>query len=143
ESVLLHRLYTAPPLPEAIRPTLGILLTPPGLGGVAYLAITGGPPDLVAHALLGYGVFQALVLLRLLRWIRKEPFGVAYWAFTFGAAALATLPLRMAERGAVGPAVTLAPFLFLAANLVVGAIAASTIALFVRGRLLPRPTAAG
>jgi len=47
-----------------LRPTLGIQLAPPTLGCSAYLSITSGPPDLIAQMLLGYGVFQALLLIR-------------------------------------------------------------------------------
>ena len=53
-------------LPAPLRPTLGIQLAPPVVGGVAYLSVTTGTPDLLAYAMLGYGVLQALLLLRLL-----------------------------------------------------------------------------
>lgn len=79
ESVLIHRLLTADPLPPPLRPTLGIQLAPAPVGALAYLAVTQGPPDILAHALLGYGVLQALVLVRLLPWIAKQPFAPTYW----------------------------------------------------------------
>jgi tellurite resistance protein len=139
ESVLIHRLLTAPALAVPLRPTLGIQLAPPTVGALAYLSVTSSPPDTLAYALIGYGLLQALVLLRLLAWIRAQPFAPSYWAFTFGATALATAPLRLIERGDTGPIAVLAPYLFVAANLVVGAIALGTVRLIVRGRLLPRP----
>ncbi|WP_395677416.1 dicarboxylate transporter/tellurite-resistance protein TehA [Inquilinus sp.] len=138
ESVLIHRLLTVGALPPALRPTLGIQLAPPVVGLVAYLGITQGPPDLVAHALLGYGLLQALVLLRLLPWIRHEPFAPSYWAFTFGATALASGPLRMIARGDTGPAAVLAPVLFAAANLVVILIAIGTVRLALRRKLVAK-----
>src|SRR5258706_4535943 len=100
ESVLLHRLYTAPGLPAPLRPTLGIQLAPPAVGGVAYLAVTAGAPGELAYAMLGYALLQALLLLRLLPWIRQQPFAASYWALTFGATALAAVPLDLMERGA-------------------------------------------
>jgi tellurite resistance protein len=48
------------------------------VGAVAYLGVNGGVPDLVAHALVGYGLLQALLLLRLLPWIMEQPFAVSY-----------------------------------------------------------------
>ena len=42
------------------------------------------PPDLFAQALMGYGLFQALLMLRLLPWIARQPFAPSYWAFTCG-----------------------------------------------------------
>jgi len=138
ESVLLHRLLTAPALATALRPTLGIQLAPAPVGAVAYLSVTQGQPDIFVHALIGYGLLQALVLLRLLPWLRRQPFAASYWAFTFGATALAAAPLRLLAHGDTGAIATLAPVLFVATNLVVGVIAIATIGLLVRGRLFER-----
>jgi tellurite resistance protein len=137
ESVVLQRLLTSAPLAEPLRPTLGIQLAPPTVGGLAYLAGTDGPPDVWASVFLGYGILQALVLLRLLPFIRRQPFNAGYWSFTFGASALATLPVRMVERGSSGAVAVLAPALFALANVAIAVIAARTLALVTRGRLLP------
>jgi tellurite resistance protein len=139
ESVLVHRLYHAGELPAPLRPTLGIQLAPPTVGCSAYLAITSGPPDLFAQMLLGYGVFQALLMIRLLPWIAKQPFAPSYWAFTFGLSAIATSFLRFAERGETGPITLAAPYVFIAVNLAIGSIALGTLWLLLRGRLLPAP----
>ena len=139
ESVLLHRLYLGPTMAPALRPTLGIQLAPPVVGAVAYLAVTPGLPSTLAHAMLGYGLLQALVLLRLAGWLREQPFGPSYWAFTFGGTALAATPLIMIAHGDRGAVDTLAPILFVAANLLVGVIAAATIRLILQGKLLAKP----
>jgi tellurite resistance protein len=140
ESVILHRLYTQEPLPLALRPTLGIMLAAPAVGGVAYLGINrSGPPDLAAHLLFGYGLLQALFLLRLLPWIRQQPFAASYWAFSFGVAALPLGALRMLERGEDGPIAQLAAPLFIAANLVIALMALGTLRLLSQRRLLPAP----
>ena len=140
ESVLLHRLYTAAPLPPALRPTLGIQLAPPTVGAVAYLSVSAGPPDLLAHALIGYGLLQALLLLRMLPWILQQPFAPSYWAFTFGATSLATAPLRLIEHGAAGAVASLAPYLFAAANLTVALITFGTLRILRRYWLATRQT---
>jgi tellurite resistance protein len=138
ESVLLHRLYTGPVLPAALRPTLGIQLAPPAVGAVAYLSIGQGAPDLVAYALIGYALLQGLLLLRMLSWVREEPFAPSYWAFTFGATALSAAATRMVEHGDKGAIALLAPWLFGAANLVVLLITFGTIRLILQGHLLPQ-----
>jgi tellurite resistance protein len=142
ESVLLHRLYTVETLPIALRPTLGVQLAPPVVGATSYLAINGGVPDMFAHILVGYGLMMAMLLLRLLPWIMEQPFSVSYWGFTFGATALAIAPIRMAGHGDTGAIALLAPYLFAAANIVVGLIALGTLRLIVQGRLLPPSVAA-
>jgi tellurite resistance protein len=139
ESVLLHRLYTGPMLPPALRPTLGVQLAPPVVGAVAYLWLTPGPPDLIVHAMLGYGLLQALILLRLLPWLREQPFAASYWAFSFGGTALAAAPLLMLERGDHGAVAILAPILFVAANVLIALLAIGTVKLLIEGRLLAQP----
>jgi len=142
ESVLLHRLYTAPALPLPLRPSLGIQLAPPTVGLVAYLSVTNGAPGLFAHMLLGYGLLQALILLRLLPWICQQPFAPSYWAFSFGVTALAAGSLRMVERGDTGPAADLAMPLFIAANLIILLFTLGTLRLLFQGKLLPKPVPA-
>jgi tellurite resistance protein len=138
ESVLLHRLYTQEPLALPLRPTLGIQLAPSVVACSAYLSLTTGVPDLVAKGLFGYGLVQALILLRLLPWIRQQPFSPAYWAFTFGMTALAYDAMRMLERGADGWLV-LAVGLFVLMNAGLALIVLGTLRLLVTGRLLPAP----
>ncbi len=137
ESVILQKHALSAPLPLAMRATLGIQLAPPLVGAMAYLAITDGPPDLFVQALFGYGLFQGLLLLRLLPWLREQPFGAGAWAYTFGITALAAVPMRMLERGAGGPEALLALPLFVLANLFIAWLVGRTLALALRGQLLP------
>jgi tellurite resistance protein len=90
--------------------------------------------------LLGYGLYQALLLLRLWPWIARQPFTPSYWAFSFGVAALPTLAMRLLAGGATGPLEWLAPALFVAANLLVGLLVLKTLALLARGSLWPAAT---
>ncbi|SAL57168.1 Tellurite resistance protein TehA [Caballeronia cordobensis] len=137
ESVVLHRAAVHDPLPDALRPSLGIQLAPPVVGGVTYLAITHGAPDTFAYMLLGYGLYQAMMLARLVPWIRQHAFTPSYWAVSFGAAALPTMAIRMLERGATGPMAWIAPVAFVVANVVIGMLIVGTVRAIVRGTLLP------
>lgn len=136
ESALLHRLLTGPALSPPLRPTLGIQLAPPAVGALAYISVMQGPADILVHAMIGYGLLQTLIMVRLLPWITKEGFSPAYWAFTFGATALATGPMRLIEHGETGPVAQLAPILFVAANIVVILVAVATIRLIVSCKLV-------
>lgn len=140
ESVLLRRLYIGPPLPVALRPTMGIQLAPPAVGLVAFLSVTTDAPLVVAHALLGYALLQCAVLLGRFRWIAQQAFTPSYWGFSFALTALGQAPLIMLSRGASQPALALAPVLFVTANLVVGILLIATIKLVFSSRLSPGPT---
>jgi tellurite resistance protein len=71
-------------------------------------------------------------LIRMSRWIAVQPFSASYWAFTFGATALAGATIRLAHGDREGAMTTLAPVLFIAANVLVLAIAAASIRLIAR-----------
>lgn len=141
ESVLLHRLYTAPEMPPPLRPVLGIQLAPPTVGAAAYLSITSGPPDPVVYGLIGYGLLQLLLLARLARWIFAAGVIASVWAFTFGLTALATAMVKLVGRGDAGPVSVLAPVVFAFVSIAMGAIVLRTLWLLVRGGLLPAPPA--
>ena len=137
ESIIMNRLFLLEALPKPLRSTLGIQLAPPTVGCVAYLGITSGHPDAFAQILFGYGLLQALILLRLIPWLCQQPFGASYWAFTFGISALALSSLHLVERGMTGAMEKLAVLLFIGANLIIGSIALGTLRLLLRGKLLP------
>jgi len=138
ESVIVGRLLNGEEMPLPLRATLGIQPAPPAVTLLAYSAITTGPPDLLAHMLLGYALVQALIVIRLLPWVR-QPFTPGYWAFTFGATAIASATMRFAARGDDRVFAALAPVLFVMANVVVVGIFIFTVVAAFRGRLLPKP----
>jgi tellurite resistance protein len=141
ESVLLHRLYTAVPMALGLRPTLGIQLAPPTVGGLAYASLPDAQLDILAYGLLGYGVLQALLLVRLLPWIHEQRFTMSYWGFAFGATALGALPLRLLAKDDAPLLEAIAPYFFGAANVAVAALVFGTLRLGLRGRLPARKLA--
>jgi len=142
ESVILGRLLTGEEMPQPLRPTIGIQPAPPAVTLLAYTSITTGPPDLIAHGLLGYALIQGVIAIRLLPWIRQPGFSAGYWAFSFGGTAIASATLRFAERGGDWVFTALAPLLFVAANLLVAGLFVATAWAALRGRLLPAVPAA-
>lgn len=135
ESVLLNRLLNGPALPAAMRPTLGVQLAPAPVGAVAYIAVSGGTPDLFAHALIGYGILQLLILARLGRWLGEAGAVPGLWAFSFGITALATAPTLLAAHGDGDAIAALAFVLFLAANVAIAALVVMTVSLLVRRKM--------
>jgi len=137
ESVLLNRLLTGPTTPVALRPSLGIQLAPAPVGALAYIAVSGGTPDIVAHALIGYGVLQLLILARLSSWIAEAGAVPGLWAFSFGATAIAAAPLRLIAHGDGGAMAVIGPVLLTLATLCIAGLAAMTLWLLALGRMFP------
>ncbi len=137
ESVILQRLLTVEMMPKAQRLTLGIHLAPAVTACVAYLGFAPGRPDFFAQFLLGYGLFQFAQLVRMVGWLREEPFGPGYWAFSFGITALPLSLMAFVQRGMAGPYPILAGACFIWANLFVGGLLIASFAGLVRGTYLP------
>ncbi len=136
-SSLLGRYLSAGELPAAVRPLLGIEIAPPAVALLAWQGLEGAAPDTVSAALLGFALFQALVVLRLVGRFREVPSSPAYWAFTFPLAALATAALRQSSAAPGGIAGALALPLFVVANAIVAVVAWQTLVALSRGKLLP------
>ena len=139
DSMVMARAATLAPLEPAQRPMQGIQLAPAFVGGLSYLALTSGPPDLWALMLFGYGLYQGLLAIRQLPWTLQATFAPSYWAFSFGVMAMASMVLRMWAR-APDEALwqLLAPVLFGVANVVFAWLVWQTARLFFQGRLLPK-----
>ena len=137
EAAVRFRLFAGPEMPPTLRPSMGIFLAPPTVGAVAYISTSVGPPDRIVLYLIGYGLLQVLLLLRLLPWIARQGFAASWWAFGFGIDALATAPLMHIQHGGSGPLATLAPVLFIVANAAIGALTIGTLVLIAQGRFPP------
>jgi tellurite resistance protein len=139
DSMVMSRAATMPALEPAQRPLQGIQLAPPVVGGLSYLALTSGPPDLWAQMLLGYGLYQGVLAMRQLPWTLQAAFAPSYWAFSFGVMAMASMGLRMWARApdeGLWPLVSTP--LFVAANSVFVVLLWHTVRLGFQGRLWPQ-----
>jgi len=139
ESVLLHRLLTGPMTPPALRPTLGVQLAPAPVGAVAYISVSGGAPDIFVHAMIGYGILQLVVLLRLSPWLREAGAAMGFWAFSFGATSIATAPVRLLGHGDTSAISVVAPITFALANVFVLGLTLMTVWLLISGRMYGQP----
>ncbi len=91
------RLVFVSPMPQALEPTLLILVAPFAVGMSTYVATTG-QLDLFAKSLYVLTVFMLSVLLARLRHVaRCCPFRMAWWAVSFPLAASAIAALRWAQ----------------------------------------------
>jgi tellurite resistance protein len=105
-SIIGQRLFVVPEMPKALLPTIAIELAPPVVAANSWFAINGGRVDTTAAVISGFAVLMLLAQLRLIPLYRTAPFGPAYWAFSFPAAAAVTCGVHWlgAERvpGATG-----------------------------------------
>ncbi len=86
-TLVFNRLIFHSPLPERLMPTLMILVAPPAIGFVAWTGLTG-TIDPFARILYYAAVMFALVFLTQTAKLRKLPFTIAWWAYSFPLATL-------------------------------------------------------
>jgi tellurite resistance protein len=137
ESLMIRRVLVDTPLPAVQRPLLGIQFAPPVVCAMACLLLAPGNHDNWLLMLWGYGLFQLLLGLRLVRWLGENGFAMTYWSYTFGVAATTICCLKLALSGVDAARVLSLP-VFVCANVFIGYLAVRTAHLLVTGRLLPR-----
>jgi tellurite resistance protein len=96
--LLLHRLiFCEDKLPQRLAPSLAIFVASPAVGCLSWLQLTGRV-DAVYRFNLFTALFFALLVLRLWQLaVRALPVSVAWWAYTFPSAALASALIRYCE----------------------------------------------
>jgi tellurite resistance protein len=95
-TLIFSRLVFEAPMPDALQPTLLILVAPFSVGFSSYV-VTVGLIDLFAQALYFLMLFVLAVLLGRLRVLRRCcPFRVTWWAVSFPLAASAIAALKFA-----------------------------------------------
>ena len=134
-TLIFSRLLFEPPMPDALQPTLLILVAPFAVGFSTYVATTG-QIDLFAEALYVLTLFMLAVLLGRLRNLPSCcPFRVSWWAVSFplAASAIAALRFAAAEPGFVTDAIALT--LLALATLTIAGLLVRTLAGVARGEL--------
>jgi tellurite resistance protein len=136
-SVTLSRLFTRPPLPPALVPTLAIELGIPGVAGTAYFALAGPAVSFAACLLGGYAILMVLVQVRLIPVYRGLSFAPGFWSFAFAYAAAAADALTWLAikrpPGTSGYAIAIIVLL----SAFVAWIAFRTVVVAARGQLFP------
>ena len=95
-TLIFSRLVFEAPMPDALQPTLLILVAPFAVGMSTYV-VTTGAVDVFAEALFALTLFMLAVLLNRMRYLMACcPFRVSWWAVSFPLAASAIVALRFA-----------------------------------------------
>ncbi|WP_301099176.1 dicarboxylate transporter/tellurite-resistance protein TehA [Otariodibacter sp.] len=138
EPVILNRLRTIEPITEQIRPVISIALAPTFVACATYLTINGGVIDLIAKAIIGYGILQFFFFLRIIRWIIVRGFTISLWGFSFALASMAKVGiyLHIATQGqSIG---VLGLPMFIIANLCIGILVIGTLLLLFKGKFFTK-----
>ena len=137
-ATILNRLFSRPPLPSALVPTMAIELGIPAVAGSAYFAVAGQSVSLMASVLGGYVVLMAVAQVRLIpgllqAFVRSRSV-VLHLLLRRLAAAYALVWLMIKKPpAATGYAIAVIALL----TVFVSWIAFRTVVLAVRGQLFP------
>ena len=134
EMRILNRLF-AGPLPPALRPTLGIEMSPAAVGALATVTLWPGLPADVLMVMLGVASGPVLAVLTRWRYWAAVPFNVGFWSFSFPLAALSGAAVEAVGHGGWPVAVAMSAVGM--ASAVVTFLALKTVVLTARGKLLP------
>jgi len=99
--LVMNRLIFHDPLPERLQPTLVILIAPPAVGYLAWVALVGGVDPFARVLLNGAYLFVLIVAVQVPRLLRL-PFTLSHWALSFPLAAVTVA--SFAHAGATGSA---------------------------------------
>lgn len=95
-ALVMNRLIFHDPLPERLQPTLVILIAPPAVGYLAWVALVGGVDPFARVLLNGAYLFVIVVAVQMPRLLRL-PFSLSHWALSFPLAAVTVASLAHAE----------------------------------------------
>jgi tellurite resistance protein len=138
--LVLGRLVLGGSLPDRLVPTLAVLIAPPAVAALAWVRLGGHWADPIAQILLNVTIFQLLLLSAQASALRKVPFALSAWAYTFPLAAAASALLAAGHSG-IGDAYRwLGAAVLAVVTVLVTGLGARTI-LAVRRREICRPDA--
>ncbi len=134
--LLLRRVLLADSvLPEKLLPTIAIFIAPPAVAMLSWQALTGTAGDPLAHVLYAAAMAFVAVLLVQVGRLRRIPFALPYWAYTFPLAAASAAAVAMAGARPQVAYDVVAGLLLAATTVLVIAVTALTLRLAARGRI--------
>ncbi|MDN4478912.1 SLAC1 anion channel family protein [Demequina sp. SYSU T00039] len=134
--IVLQRLFVAGVIPPRLAPTLAILVAPPAVAALSWVRLGGAWTDPLAMMLLGVVIFQLALLAAQANALRRVPFAVSAWAYTFPLAAAASALLAAYGAGATAFAAWVGALALTAATLLVLGLGWRTGVAVARGELV-------
>jgi tellurite resistance protein len=134
QTIVMHRLFFHAALPERLTPTLFILIAPPAVSFIAYVALTGNV-DAFARVLYYTSLFLTMLLASNTARFLRARFYLSAWAYSFPLAAVTIATLVMAHHADGVAFHVIATTLLWALTLVVAALLWRTGVAVSRGEI--------
>ncbi|AWP86458.1 C4-dicarboxylate ABC transporter [Bordetella bronchiseptica] len=135
KAIILYRLMFGAPLARALTPTLFIMIAPPAVAFLAYMALTGSL-DGFARVLYYISLFWTLLLSTAAPRFARLPFSLAAWSYSFPLAAITLATFSFAEHsGHAFVFHTLAGFLVAVLSTVLVLLTGATVRGLLNGAL--------
>ena len=96
-TIVYYRVIFHEPMPERLVPMMFILIAPPAVGFISYVALTDGL-DNFARVLYYVGLFLTLLLLSQVQRFARLKFFLSWWAYSFPMAAITIATMLMYHR---------------------------------------------
>jgi tellurite resistance protein len=135
-TIVMNRLIFHDPLQDRMRPTLFILLAPPAVGFLSYVALNAGNLDAFARVLYFTGLFLVLLLMSNASHFLKLPFFISGWAYSFPVAAMALASFEMGVLSTQFGFTAIGWAMLTALTVIVIYLAYKTLEALLKGRLL-------
>lgn len=133
-TIFMHRIFFFDPLPPMLTPTLFILIAPPAVGFVSYIALNG-ELDNFARILYGAGLFITLFLLVQFRRFSSLSFSLSWWAYSFPMAAITIASLQYYELSGYTPVRWIAIILLALTTVIITGLVLRTLLAILRGAI--------
>jgi tellurite resistance protein len=134
--IVLTRLFVLGTMPQRLAPTLAIMAAPPAVASLSWVRLGGEWSDPLARILLAVTLFNLLVLASHATALRKVPFAVPAWAYTFPLGAAAVAFIAAYESGAGSFYAWAGGAVLAVTTAIVAALSVRTVRGFVTGELL-------
>ena len=133
-TIVLYRLFFHEPLPIRLTPTLFILIAPPAVGFLAYVALSG-QVDAFARVLYFTALFLTLLLASNAARFFRLPFFLSAWAYSFPLAAMTIATFEMSARSGLAFYSGLSWLMLTVLSAVVALLAYKTLVAASRGQI--------
>ncbi|WP_419707197.1 transporter [Promicromonospora sp. NFX87] len=130
-TLLIARLISRPPLPDALVPTLTVVVAPPAVGGLALFALTDHVSTPLSLAFAGLTAILAIAQIALIPRYRRLAFTLGFWSFTFPVAAVVSYTITWLGVDGVPGAGVIAVVLAVATTVFVGGMGVRSLAALV------------